>query len=95
MIELTRFRFPAGLPDRKANFRLQVAVRYRAGNEYEVKTVIMPGLDIYWECSKERNQEARVSEGPGALVRAANGNEIDIGKAGAWGRRFRVRASEL
>ena len=95
MIELTRFSFPGSLPDRKANFRLQVAVRYRAGSEYKVQTVILPGLDIYWECSKDRNREVKVTEGPGALVRASMHDEIDMAKAGAWGTRFRVCASEL
>ena len=101
-VELVYFSFPAELDKDKSNFRLQVALRYRtADGEYEVKTVIMPGLDIYWECSEDRNKKKDiVAEGPGALVRASAlddefENRIDTDKAGVWGRRFRVCASEL
>ena len=56
-IELTHFAFP-DLDDDHANFRLQVDLRYRKSNgDFATKSVIMPGLSSYWECSKEENNK--------------------------------------
>ena len=95
-IELTHFSFPPRLDKDKSNFRLQVNLRYstQEGN-LEVDTAILPGLDVYWECAKDRNTKQVTAEGPGALVRAHQGSELDVKKAGVWGRRFRVDADDL
>ena len=56
-IELTHFAFP-DLDDDHANFRFQVDLRYRKSNgDFTTKSVIMPGLSSYWECSKEENDK--------------------------------------
>ena len=61
-IELTHFSFPEHLDDGQANFRLQVDLRYRKSNgEFATKTVIMPGLHSYWECSKDENLKYKPS----------------------------------
>lgn len=99
--ELTEFTFPAGLSDSKANFRMQVDVRYTSGDDVEVDTVILPGVDVYWECSKGRNKKGGENgEGAGMLVRKTGQSsewpsELDMQKAGPWGTRFRLSADEL
>lgn len=99
-VEITRFRFPDDLDDGKANFRLQVALRYKDQNdEYGIHTVVLPGFNLYWECSKEKNTENEVKP-DFHLVRKENEQgdyepEVDFEKAGAWGKLFRFKAEDL
>lgn len=99
-VEITRFRFPDDLDDDKANFRLQVTLRYRDHDgEYGIHTVVLPGFNLYWECSKEKNKENKVKP-DFHLVRKENEQgvyepEVDFEKAGAWGKLFRLKAEEL
>lgn len=59
LIELTHFAFP-DLEDDHANFRLQVDLRYRKNDgDFATRSVIMPGLSSYWECSKEENDNKK------------------------------------
>ena len=99
-VEITKFKFPDDLEDDKANFRLQVALRHKDQNgEYGIHTVVLPGFDLYWECSKEENKKKEFKPDR-HLVRKENGQggyepEVDFEKAGAWGKLFRFHASEL
>ena len=99
-VELTKFGFPEQLDDKKANFRIQVDLRYqKLDGGFALKTVLMPGLELYWECSKKDNQNKRYK--PGCyLVRKKdnNGNwssEVDLRAVGPWGKRFRLQAKSL
>lgn len=58
LVRLAEFSFPKTLDDDQANFRLQVDLRYRASKgDFAMKTVLMPGLHSYWECSIEENRK--------------------------------------
>ena len=99
-VELTKFEFPDQLDDKKANFRVQVDLRYQELNgDFALKTVLMPGLELYWECSEKDNQSKRYK--PGCyLVRKKDDSEnwipdVDLGAVGPWGRRFRLQANDL
>ena len=106
-IKLTQFEFPHDtdeLDDNKADFRLQVDLRYRDERKgFLPKTVIMPGVDLYWECSKKDNTVDAKYKPERELVRKEsndNGNnlkktEVDLTKVGAWGKMFRVQAAGL
>ena len=101
-VEITEFRFPATLNDEKANFRLQVDLRYRdADGKFGIYTVILPGIDLYWECSRKKNEKNELKSGY-HLVRKGDENdntiwypEVDFGKVGPWGKRFRLHATQL
>ena len=99
-VEITRFRFPDDLDDDKANFRLQVALRYRDHNgEYGIHTVVLPGFNLYWECSEEKNIENEVKPDFHLVRKEIEQGvyvpEVDFEKAGAWGKLFRLKAEEL
>ena len=95
-IELEEFGFPDSLGDSKANFRLQVDLRYEdAAGKFAVETAVLPGLHVYWECSKKENKENKNEEGPGLLVRKNDQPSVDLEKAGPWGKRLRLSAVEL
>ena len=99
-IEITKFRFPVDLGDAKANFRLQVDLRHRDDNgSFGIHTVVLPGLDLYWECSKDDNEAGRF-KADGHLVRKEGEQEsgkrtwepeVDFTKVGPWGKRVPVR----
>lgn len=98
-IEITKFEFPEDLDDDKANFRLQVDLRHRTPDgDLRLKTVILPGLELYWECDKGKNEE-NVLDPAYMLARrkGKNGWEpaVHLARLGPWGRRFRVDATEL
>ncbi len=98
-IEIAKFQFPQDLDGDKANFRLQVDLRYQtAGGTFDLHTVIMPGLDLFWECDEAKNQKGEHTP-DGHLVRLVKDGkwqpEVDLRKAGPWARRFRLHANEL
>ena len=65
MFELTELTFP-NLNNDNANFRLRIDVRYgTAEQELATKTVIMPGMDSYWECSTSENENDRKKKARG------------------------------
>ena len=99
-VDITKFRFPDNLKDGNANFRLQVDIRHMdEEGEFKVYSTVLPGLDLYWECSKEENKKKETKAGR-QLVRKGDEQsgfepEVDFTKAGAWGRRFRFSTVEL
>ena len=106
VITLEKFSFPGPekLDDDNANFRLQVDLRYKKANgEYSMKTVIMPSLDSYWECSIKENKKVE-EERKHNCFRKRNGelgeflDELDVCKVkdkDPWGSLFRVNAQCL
>ncbi len=64
-LTLGDFAFPRTLADSRANFRLIVDVRLvnRTGNFATAHTVL-PGLDTFWECDKDRVNEPNFVRGP-------------------------------
>lgn len=57
-INLKSFIFPANLPDEKANFRFIVDLRYiDKTNEFVTEHAVMPSLDTFWECAKDRHEK--------------------------------------
>jgi hypothetical protein len=55
---LSKFVFPGTLPNRRANFRFVIDVRYQdeKGN-FKTENVVMPGLDTWWECDKGKSSK--------------------------------------
>ena len=97
-VTLKEFKFPETLGNNQLDFRLQVDLRFRDGNSFKTKTVILPGLDTYWECAKDENEEGEYKPSR-ELVRKKDNNdflfEADPEKMGEWGKMFRVQASEF
>ena len=82
-ILLEEFRFPRALPNSRANFRLVLDVRYVRGNgAFATEHAIMPGLDSYWECDREKKNEPDYVRGAddGASSR------VDVGRLDPWDR---------
>lgn len=101
-VEMTKFRFPDSLDKDKVDFRLQVDIRHKDENgNFKIHTVFLPGLDLYWECSEERNKNPEKHSKPdGQLVRKEGQGggyepEVDFEKVGAWGKRFRFNTTQL
>ncbi len=94
-IELEEFRFPQSLGDDKSDFRLIVDFRYQHDElGYLVKSVVMPSLDLYWECSVRDIDSPYSPERE--LVRASReNNSVDIQRVGDWGKVFRIQAIGL
>ena len=99
-VEITKFRFPDKLEDKNANFRLQVDIRHKdEKGEFKVYTTVLPGLDLYWECSEDENRKNETKPDR-QLVRKGNEQsgyepEVDFTRAGIWGSRFRFTTMEL
>ena len=101
-VEMTKFRFPVGLDKDKVDFRLQVDIRHKDVNgKFIIHTVFLPGLDLYWECSEEKNKNPDKDSKPdGQLVRKDDRNggyepEVDFEKVGTWGKRFHFQSAQL
>ena len=57
-ITLDEFIFPKDLPDKRANFRFVIDLRYKdAKGKFAAETVVMPGLDTWWECDKKKTKK--------------------------------------
>ena len=102
VVEMIKFRFPVGLDKDKVDFRLQVDIRHMDENgNFNIHTVFLPGLDLYWECSEEKNRNPEKDSKPdGQLVRKEDGQggyepEVDFEKVGTWGKRFRFHTVQL
>jgi len=77
---LTRFTFPKSLEGNRANFRFLVTVRYVAPKgKLMSETVVMPGLDVYWECDPRKRSDP-------AYVRVAGKPEMDVDGLDPWDR---------
>jgi hypothetical protein len=82
-ILLEDFRFPRALPNSRANFRLVLDVRYvRSNGTFATEHAIMPGLDSYWECDREKKNDPDYVRGAddGASSR------VDVGRLDPWDR---------
>jgi len=63
-LNLTAFKFPKSLDNDKANFRLITELRYVASDgTLATAQAILPGLDTYWECDKNRQKESNYVRG--------------------------------
>ncbi|MDE0004668.1 MAG: hypothetical protein OXQ29_18410 [Rhodospirillaceae bacterium] len=98
-VRLTHFSFPQNLHDNKADFRLQVDIRCREGGEFQARTMILPSVDTFWDCSEEANEKREPKEGR-ICVRKRNQPqgwlpEVDLDRAGPWACSFRLEADEL
>jgi hypothetical protein len=83
-LTLADFAFPRTLPDSRANFRLVVDVRLvNKSGAFATAHVVMPGLDTFWECDKDRAREPNFVRG------ADEGRElstIDMTRVDDWER---------
>ena len=63
-LNLSGFKFPKNLDNDQANFRLVVDLRYVSvdGNLLTAQA-ILPGLDTYWECDRNRKQDPNYVRG--------------------------------
>lgn len=89
-ITLDGFEFPANLPNGRANFRFVVDLRYRGiRGALNSETVVMPGLDTWWECDTGKAHKPN-------YVRADGKPRFDVERIDPWDRLvLRFRASEL
>lgn len=102
-VTLTKFRFPEAeappykLEDDQLDFRLQVDLRYMDSEKsFAVKTVILPGLDRFWECSENMRSKLEKQPQPDHVyARADNDAILDTKRVGAWDTRFRICACAL
>ena len=56
-LRLTEFKFPEDIENSHANFRFLVDVRYMDKGVFKSENVTMPGLDTFWECSTDEDDE--------------------------------------
>jgi hypothetical protein len=72
-IDLTGFEFPRELPNRKANFRFVVDLRFtNERGQFITEHAVMPSLDTFWECDTGerdkpnyvRNEDEQDPNGP-------------------------------
>ena len=89
-LSLEGFTFPPGLPEKRSTFRFFVDLRYiDPEGKFVTSHSILPGLDTYWECEKEKHKEA-------SYVRHAKEPRIDMDKIDLWDKLIVVvRAKEL
>jgi hypothetical protein len=82
-IVLTGFRFPAGLPPKRANFRFLVDLRYvTKRGEHTTEHAVLPAIERWWECDPGKRGELDYVRGPetGAQV------EFDFARIDDWDR---------
>lgn len=89
-LKLTKFDFPANLPEARSTFRFLIDIRYiDAKGEFATAHAVLPGLDTYWECEKEHKGEA-------SYVRSDDAPKIDMGKIDEWDKLIALlQAKEL
>lgn len=80
---LIEFQFPAKLPNRKANFRLVVDLRYvsRRG-DHTTAHAVLPGLDTLWECDPGRPDDPNYVRG----ARSGKRVSLDLARISDWDR---------
>lgn len=82
-ISLTGFRFPAGLPRKRANFRFLVDLRYvTKRGEHTTEHAVLPGLDRWWECDPAKREELGYVRG----AERDGGVEFDLARIDEWDR---------
>lgn len=89
-LELTGFKFPEKLPDKRANFRFVVDLRYiDEKNEFATEHAVMPSLDTFWECDTGRGDRPN-------YVRSDNGAAFDLKEIDPWDKLIlRVKGKSL
>ncbi len=89
-LELTGFKFPEKLPDKRANFRFVVDLRYiDEKNEFATEHAVMPSLDTFWECDTGRKDRPN-------YVRSDNGAAFDLKRIDPWDKLIlRVKGKSL
>lgn len=79
-LELTfeGFTFPKNLPEKRSTFRFMIDLRYiDPDGKFATIHSVLPGLDTYWECEKEKAGEA-------SFVRHKTDPKIDMDKIDQW-----------
>ena len=98
-VRLTEFKFPMELDDDKLDFRVQIDLRYRDHDgDFSMKTAILPGLELFWECSTNEKDKLAAQEKPDRMyVRSddAAASEVDVTKIEDWYKTFRLQASQF
>ena len=88
-IRLMGFEFPGGLPNRRANFRFVVDVRFTDEEKLVTEHAVMPSLDTFWECDTNRT-------GKPNYVRGQDVAAFDMKRIDAWDKLVLcLRAKEL
>jgi len=83
-LRLGDFAFPRTLANSRANFRLIVDVRLvNKSGTFATAHVVMPGLDTYWECDRDRVREPNFVRGADEGVEFST---IDMGRIDEWER---------
>jgi hypothetical protein len=88
-LNLSALKFPKDLDNNKANFRVAVDLRY-IGIDGALGTIqaVLPGLDTYWECDRNKQNVRGADEGKWGTV--------DFSKVDAWDKLiFALPASKL
>lgn len=89
-LTLEGFTFPKDLPEARSTFRFLIDIRYiDPDGKFATTHAVLPGLDTYWECEKEK-------EGEASFVRHKTLPKIDIDKIDEWDRLIvLLKAKEL
>ncbi len=88
-IELTlkEFRFPATLPNDKANFRFLADLRYiKSGGDFATENAVMPSLDTFWECDKGKKNKPNYVRGGDVKVDGVDYATFAMNEIDAWDR---------
>lgn len=79
-LTLDGFTFPKDLPEARSTFRFLIDIRYiDPDGKFATAHAVLPGLDTYWECEKEK-------EGEASFVRHKTLPKIDMDKIDEWDR---------
>ena len=74
-------------------------LRYKDDGTFALNTGVMPGLALFWECSKKENDDNKYNPTRVLVRKKSNGGswepEVDLAKFGPWSRLFRLKAEEL
>ena len=63
-LKLTQFLFPKELPNKKANFRFVVDLRFIDDKgRFTTEHAVMPSLDTFWECDREEKDKPNYVRG--------------------------------
>jgi len=84
------FTFPKELPQARSTFRFLIDIRYiDPDGKLATTHAVLPGLDTYWECEKEK-------EGEASYVRHKTLPQIDMNKIDEWDKLIvLLKAKEL
>jgi hypothetical protein len=89
-LTLEGFTFPKDLPEARSTFRFLIDIRYiDPDGKFATAHAVLPGLDTYWECEKEK-------EGEASYVRHKSQPRIDMDKIDEWDKLIvLLKAKEL